>query len=77
MWIRHCAVALLVLSGCTGGAGPDQQAGQGPMAGGPDTGTEPVEKLLPPPPVPRSCTRMRRWRRHSRTSVSGKRIRCM
>ena len=52
MWIRHCAVALLVLSGCTGGAGPDQQAGQGPMAGGPDTGTEPVEKLLPPPPGP-------------------------
>ena len=36
MWIRHCAVALLVLSGCTGGTGPDQQTGQGPMAGGPD-----------------------------------------
>ena len=52
MWIRHCAVALLVLSGCTGGTGPDQQTGQGPMAGGPDAGADPGQKLLPPGPGP-------------------------
>ncbi|MBV62049.1 MAG: hypothetical protein CMH65_12215, partial [Nevskiales bacterium] len=45
-------MALLVLSGCTGGTGPDQQTGQGPMAGGPDAGADPGQKLLPPGPGP-------------------------
>ncbi len=50
MWIRNCAAALLLLSGCTGGGGSDQQLGQAPLAA--DTDSVPGDKLLPPPPGP-------------------------